>query len=257
METFWQQYLELLLPLLFLVVGPVSAQTPTPVSLAAFSTSSMPPDPDLGNLLPAAQTSSSMLMPTPTDHAQTSSSSNNASPSQQANSGILNYYFLLLAVFVIIIALVWWSFVRRNRQKMALSQHNRQSALARDLEGMPGSRRWPNGRFGFLREPASEEGLDERGVAPPPYMPVPPDATVHPDATHNEPGAGQAIPLQDMPGQETKPPDYDEHTAPTLPAHDVSGMGPSTQPQRTSHSWLRPWQRNIGARKAGAKPDNP
>ena len=256
METFWQQrcYLTFLLPLLYQLTRQVTAQVP---SGAAISTSSMPPDPDPGNIFPAAQTSSSIPMPTATDHAQTSSSSSNTNSSQQTNSGILNYYFLLLAVFVVIVALVWWSFVRRNRQKMALSQHNRQSALARDLEGMPGSRRWTNGRFGFQREPAPEEGLDERGFAPPPYMPAPPDATVHPDATHNEPGAGQAILLQDISGQEPKPPDYDEHTAPTIPTHNTAGTSSSTQPQRAPRNWLRPWHRNTGAGTAGAKPDNP
>lgn len=225
------------------MAGQITAQLAMPSS----STSPAPTGPDVGNLLNAAYTSSSsdVTMPTTSDHAPQSTSNNS---NREGTSSIFNYYFLLLALFVIIVALVWLSLVRRNRQKLALSRHNGQSALARDLEGMPGGRRWRSGRWRF---PRPEEGLDERGQAPPPYMPAPPDATVHPAATHNGQGAGQAIPLQDLSGHEQKPPDYDEHLMPTC---NTAETGPSTQPPPAPNNWYRHWYRNRPARN-GAKRD--
>ena len=225
------------------MAGQITAQPAMPSS----STSPAPTDPDVGNYLNAAYTSSSsgVPMPTTSDNAPQPASNNS---NREGTSGVFNYYFLLLAVFVIIVALVWLSLIRRNRQKLALSRHNGQTALARDLEGTPGGRRWGPGRWRF---PRPEEGLDERGQAPPPYMPAPLDATVHPNATHNEPGAGQAIPLQDLSGLEQKPPDYDEHLAPTP---DTAETGPSTQPSLEPNNWYSNWYRNRPARN-GAKPD--
>lgn len=223
MKRLYQQccYLTFLLLLLLLWAGPITAQVTsdmlaTPTSRPRSSISPLPIDPDTSAT--SATSSSSTTMPPATDPAAVFDSNNNNN--QQSNSGVLDYYFLLLAAVVFIVGLVWWSLVRRNRKKMARSRYHGQSALARDLEGMPGSRRWVTGRFRSSREPAPEEGLDERGQAPPPYMPSPPEAAVHPDATHTEPGAGPAIPLQDLSGEGQKPPNYDEHA---LPARVIVG----------------------------------
>lgn len=222
MKRLYQQccYLTSLLLLLLLWAGPITAQVTsdmlaTPTSRPRSSISPLPIDPDTSAT--SATSSSSTTMPPATDPAAVFDSNNN---NQQSNSGVLDYYFLLLAAVVFIVGLVWWSLVRRNRKKMARLRYHGQSALARDLEGMPGSRRWVTGRFRSSREPAPEEGLDERGQAPPPYMPSPPEAVVHPDATHTEPGAGPAIPLQDLSGEGQKPPNYDEHA---LPARVIVG----------------------------------
>ena len=54
-----------------------------------------------------------------------------------------------------------------------------------------------------MRDPRREEGLDERGEAPPPYIPG------HPAPVHDLPGEGHdGIALDDYHG---KPPDYDAH----------------------------------------------
>lgn len=228
MTRLWQQrcYLTFILSLLVLWAGQVTAQVTSDMlaTLTSGSTGLLSPTPafpDAGDLSPPTSTtpSSTIPMPSATDSVSISDT-NNDNNNQQSNSGILNYYFLLLAAVVVIVALVWWSLVRRNRKKMARSRYNGQSALARDLEGMPGNRRWVTGRFMF---PRPEEGLDERGQAPPPYVPSPPEAAVHPDATHSEPGAGQAIPLQDLSGGGQKPPNYDEHA---LQARFIVGNAP-------------------------------
>lgn len=49
-----------------------------------------------------------------------------------------------------------------------------QNALARDLEGWTSTRRFMHGRYGrnhHMSLVRREEGLDERGEAPPPYQP--------------------------------------------------------------------------------------
>lgn len=101
---------------------------------------------------------------------------------------------------------------------MARSRHVGQSALARDVEGWHGGRRWGHGRPRFPgtgREAMPEEGYNERGEAPPPYMPALLEAAAQPGGTHQQSGEGQAIPLQDMSSDGRKPPDYVE--PPLLP----------------------------------------
>ena len=226
-----------LLTLLLHSVTQVTAQVmpsmPAMPSPPASSTSSflVSTDPYAGG--PSSPTSSSSSfgspMPTANDQIPPSQDFNN----QQSNTGILNYYFLLLGVFIIIVALVWWALVRRNKRKTVLSRNNRESALARDLGDTPAGRRWGNGRFGFTRQPGPEEGLDERGQAPPPYMPAPPQAAFHPDTTQYGPGAGHVIPLQDLAGHGPKPPEYHERP--------VSGYGAAETGPSITHDDSRAW----------------
>ncbi|KAL9098209.1 MAG: hypothetical protein Q9187_009704, partial [Circinaria calcarea] len=72
--------------------------------------------------------------------------------------------------------------------------------------GDPDARRWTTGRW-RLTPARLEEGLNERGEAPPPYIPgqSPPPA-VHVDGVIRHPVTGEPIPLEDLSG---KPPDYD------------------------------------------------
>lgn len=107
------------------------------------------------------------------------------------SSAVLNYYFLLIAVFVIIVIVAYYSLVRRRRQRQAHYRSDGQSALARDLETWPGPRR-------LVRR---EEGLDDRGEAPPPYVPKELEAAVI---------RGEAVELGQRGRQEPKPPDYQE-----------------------------------------------
>jgi hypothetical protein len=102
---------------------------------------------------------------------------------------------------------------------------NSQRALARDIEGF--------GRFGRtmgrtgLGWPTSatqrnrndiEEGLDERGEAPPPYVPgsKPPslrdvERERRPNSS-SEHSAGEAVELRPMNGEVEHPPGYNEHS---------------------------------------------
>ena len=135
-------------------------------------------------------------------------SSNQANQGQ--SSGILNYYFLLLAVFIVVIAVAYCTLVRRRRRKVARSRNNGQNALAQDLEGWAGGRRWGHNRWrsGGVHEPRAEEGLDERGEAPPPYLPGEPPP-VHLDNGNSPHGDDAPIPLRAMHRDEGKPPDYE------------------------------------------------
>lgn len=112
------------------------------------------------------------------------------------SSGLINYYFLLLAVLVVVVLVGYYFYARRRRRKIARLRTRGQSALARDLEGWPG---WRRGRWaGGDRERL--EGLNERGEAPPPYMPrMPQEAMVREDVE-------RGVPLQNL--GESKPPDY-------------------------------------------------
>ena len=122
-------------------------------------------------------------------------------PEDDGDKGILNYYFLLLAVFIIIIIIAYWSIARRRRNRLIRLRDNQQSALARDVETWPGRRRGVGARWINAGADATvEEGLDERGEAPPPYLKEPEPA--HLDAR-------EGVELHNMPAQEGKPPDYD------------------------------------------------
>ena len=70
-----------------------------------------------------------------------------------------------------------------------------------DIEG----RRWVGSRWIpiGISETRREEGLNERGEAPPPYMPGQGPQPLHA-------GAGHGIAMQDLSG---KPPDYDAHSS--------------------------------------------
>lgn len=120
-----------------------------------------------------------------------------------SSSGLINYYFLLLAILVIVVLVGYYFYARRRRRKIARLRTRGQSALARDLEGWPG---WRRGRWaGGDRERL--EGLNERGEAPPPYMPrMPQEAIVREDVE-------RGVPLQNL--GETKPPDYHPGAVPS------------------------------------------
>jgi hypothetical protein len=113
-----------------------------------------------------------------------------------------NYYFLLLAVFAFFVAALLWYLHRRRAKKRALVRRSGQHALARDIEGWAGTRRFMHGRYRpsnavLVRQ---NEGLNEHGEAPPPYQPKVDGPTV--DVT---------IPLQTLSRDENErshPPQY-------------------------------------------------
>lgn len=123
-----------------------------------------------------------------------------------SNSNLLNYYFLLLAVFIVIFVLIYYILARRRKQKIAHMRSTGQNALAQDLEGWPGARRWVGGNWGGRsRENRREDGLNEQGEAPPPYMPKEPE-----EAVVRAEGIGGGIMLREIRGEDRKPPDYHE-----------------------------------------------
>lgn len=150
--------------------------------------------------LPAASlvSNTDAALPSNYDFDDDAPSRGSAPPS----SGILNYYFLLLAILIFIVFIAYYTISRRRKRNLAQLRSTGQNALARDLEGWPGSRRgtgstrrWRGGRV--------EEGLDERGEPPPPYVHKVPEGAVLRD------GGESGVPLRDL-GGERKPPDYQE-----------------------------------------------
>jgi len=106
---------------------------------------------------------------------------------------------------------------------------NSQRALARDVEGFRTRLRgrtglgWNNGPTQRSRSDP-EEGLDERGEAPPPYVPgtKPPslrsvDGVGRP-STRSEHRVGEAVELMQLSGDIGHPPGYHEH-------HDLASGG--------------------------------
>ncbi|KAL8779278.1 MAG: hypothetical protein Q9213_007010 [Squamulea squamosa] len=146
--------------------------------------------------------------------AATATPSTSDSVTDRNNNGILNYYFLLLALVILLLAILYLIFARRQRQKIAQRRQNGQRALARDLERWGGGGPWGPGRFRMprstgTRQPRREEGLNESGEAPPPYIPKEPEPA-YTGAPRNGPGSGNDIPLHDLSRMDHKPPDYDE-----------------------------------------------
>ncbi|KAL8764603.1 MAG: hypothetical protein Q9194_006951 [Teloschistes cf. exilis] len=150
-----------------------------------------------GSVLPPPGPATGTSIPTP-------SNANHTNSNYITNNGILNYYFLLLALLIILIAIAYLVYARRQRTRIALSRRNGQRALARDLERWGGPYRAapPPTTTTTRASPRSrrrEEGLNERGEAPPPYLPK------EPEPVYTE------IPLREMGmGRDQKPPDYEE-----------------------------------------------
>ena len=175
------------------------AQLQHPPSLApsTSATNNIPTDlanPTNADNILAPSSAVPSAVPSATDKA-------NYSSQNTEDKVILNYYFLLLAVFIIILIIAYWSIARRRRNRRLMLRNNQQSALERDVETWPGRRAGAGARW---RHPGVdstvEEGLDERGEAPPPYL-------KEPEAAHLY--GREGVELQHMPAQEGKPPDYD------------------------------------------------
>ena len=196
---------------------------PRPTLLLLLMTSLLPLS--MGQV-PSPSTSLDSSSPNPTDFVPSdgAGSSSNDDDGEPNDNGVVNYYFLLLAIFVILVAVSYYFVARRRRSRLVLLRTNRQDALQRDLEGWQGNRYWGPGRW---RTPAShdtrpEEGLDERGLPPPPYIPAAPKET-HPGSSHHDEGAERAIPLQNLPHPDQKPPDYFERA---VDSRDPAAAGP-------------------------------
>ncbi|KAG9236411.1 hypothetical protein BJ875DRAFT_231249 [Amylocarpus encephaloides] len=103
-----------------------------------------------------------------------------ATPISSQNAHVFNYYFLIVAVAAVLFCFCLLYIGKRKKQKAALLRRNSQRALAQDVAGFRerfgrprnnnGMVFW-NGRATRQREQERVEGLDERGEAPPPYVP--------------------------------------------------------------------------------------
>ncbi len=128
---------------------------------------------------------------------------------------------------------------RRKKRKAAINRAHSQRALARDVEGFRtrfrGGRTGPgwflgyNGAHGADTD-GRDEGLDERGEAPPPYVSgsKPPsirseDGIARPDSSRSVVRAQEGVELGDMsrPGN-NDPPCYHEHH--TEASRDAAGI---------------------------------
>jgi hypothetical protein len=126
------------------------------------------------------------------------------------NPNAFHYYFLIIAVVALACLLGVLYLSRRKKRKAELMRSNSQRALARDVEGF---RRYgrTRGRTGL----GVEEGFDERGEAPPPYVPgtKPPSLrSVEREirSSGSEHAAGEAVELRPLSGEVEHPPGYDE-----------------------------------------------
>ena len=198
--------------------GSLTQSTTENAALTAITTphSSLdgPDGPDDYALVPTSGTVKSVALPT--GYGEQAYPADDNDPDDDTNHAVLNYYFLLLVLFIAVIVVAYFCVMRRRREKVARLQGIRQNALTQDLEGWNGGRRWGHGR---RRSEPRVEGLNERGEAPPPYVPE------RPAATHAEDGGMERerpIPLQDIP----KPPDYEE--SPISPSEEP-GMRPSSR----------------------------
>ena len=188
-----------------------SAQFTTSLSQTArspttFSTSTIP-------------SSTTISTPTTTQSSPPSAaSSSQPSSSPTEASHAFNYYFLIIAGVVIIISFCILYVGRQKKRKAALIHNRGQRALARDVEGWRS--RFGMGRGGLystnLHDTGPEEGLNERGEAPPPYVPgsKPPsirsEELRRPSTAASSHMHAETVELSNM-GLNSSPPVYNEH----------------------------------------------
>lgn len=134
------------------------------------------------------------------------------------STGLVNYYFVFLALIIAVVGAVVYLFIRKRHRARLRTRYSQQEALTRDLGGARPGGGWSNwhpertrGRYWQGRwrsaEASREEGLNEAGEAPPPYVPKRRSEEAQREAT--EP----AVPLQTLSrdGAGLKPPDYSEY----------------------------------------------
>ena len=196
--------------LVFLSFGLGHAQLPIPPPNAATTTTSTAPT-----------SSTSNAMPSTSDDAPGSGSNPG-----DGTGGISSYYFVFVAIFLCIAGLggflIWW----RKHRMTTLMQANRELAMARDWGDR---RRTYQGRW-HSAEHSREDGLNERGEAPPPYIPKTPEEEAAENGAHSQP----AIPLRTLSRELAgmKPPDYSETTVRRLDRNERSSTASASSSSR-------------------------
>lgn len=149
----------------------------------------------------------------PDSPAETSEQAHHIS---NAEKHAYNYYFLIVVAVAVIFCAVILYMTRRRKRKAAIMRSNGQRALAQDVEGWRGRLR--AGRV-MRSSPTSypDEGLDERGEAPPPYVPgsKPPSigATDERRSSLGSRHTMEDVELGDMSRNRHDPPSYDQTNA--------------------------------------------
>ncbi|KAH8811847.1 hypothetical protein F5884DRAFT_783615 [Xylogone sp. PMI_703] len=204
--------------------------TDATTSPSPLTTSTNPPT-NPSTTLAMVTTLPSPSITTPNTPAQTSDTR------ETVQTHLFNYYFLILAVLAVLLALVFVYYGRRRRNRAAILRANGQYALARDVDGwrgtwgintnwvnrryapatgMPGYRSARTGRWNNVFGFGDREGLNERGEAPPPYVPEdkPPSISAAEGTSRNlysRAGApAGAVELAQMDAAASRPPRYDE-----------------------------------------------
>lgn len=117
----------------------------------------------------------------------TTDSGNYAEPT--SSPSFANYYFVLIGLLLVFVILGY--FTLRRARKRARARRIAAASGVPIHTGTSGRGWWRNGA---VTEPRREEGLDERGEAPPPYV------------TGDLAGPSRQVELRDL---GTKPPDYE------------------------------------------------
>ncbi|KAF7953096.1 hypothetical protein EAE96_006315 [Botrytis aclada] len=100
---------------------------------------------------------------------------------EETSSHVYNYYFVIVAVFIVVVFFLLLYITQRRKRKALLMRNNGQTALARDVQSFAdfrtrfGPRRAGTGLMGMTMGTMGanrerQEGLDERGEAPPAYV---------------------------------------------------------------------------------------
>lgn len=182
---------------------------------------------------------------TPSSTTGAASATPSGSGSGSGTSGVANYYFVFIALIICVGGFAVILFWRRRRRMLSRIDNVRPESHRRHGGGggwdAAGARRQPWQNRWRPAELSREEGLDEHGEAPPPYMPktneearqrsgnVEEDGEMLPDAE-----GGPAVPLRTLAREETglKPPDYEDTARPPQHGHfDPTPSDPSSSRQ--------------------------
>lgn len=146
----------------------------------------------------------------------TSSTSSNPSDDDGWFGDMSSYYYIFIAVFVLACIVALYFSHKRRRARRLRRQNGVHSALLQDAAGWPNNRRWIHGnlppettRDGRGLEVERNEGLDERGQAPPPYKSAERGGGVGGDGTGVGEGLGESVAAPPRVADVTKPPEYD------------------------------------------------
>ncbi|KAF2215904.1 hypothetical protein CERZMDRAFT_90024 [Cercospora zeae-maydis SCOH1-5] len=187
---------------------------------------------------PAGTASSTSTSPPDSSNNNNNNNNNNNDNDGQRQSdmdGLVNYYFVFLALIVILIGIGAFFVYRRKRKAALLYQNGQAGALQQDVGAWDHSRarrRYWQGRWRSADITHREEGLNEHGEAPPPYMPkeTRDEEQGLPMRNHND-NNHLAVPLQTLSREQAglKPPEYDHAVTEHYARPNATGSTSSSQ----------------------------